>query len=92
MEHAASRYTGRRIRGVLLYGACDAQVVARFPLRTYEVAVTSVDWNGASSEVCARISEIAELLRSDDALGVPMGEVLRKAQGLPDQGGSSALG
>ncbi len=92
MEHAASRYAGRRIRGVLLYGACDAQIVARFPLRTYEVAVTSVDWNGAGSEVYARISEIAELLRNNDALGVPMGEVLSKGQDLAEQGRSSALG
>lgn|GEM_PF-4740391 len=79
MEHAASRYVGRRIRGVLLYGACCPRLVARFPLRSYEVCVSSLDLRGTSAEVCARIGEVAELMRSDEALGVGGGEAVSVA-------------
>lgn len=76
MEHAASRYTGRRIRGVLLYGACGARTTARFPLRSYEVVIAPVELSAPDWEVCGQVDVIAELLRRDDALGVSMGEAM----------------
>ncbi len=92
MEHSTSQYAGRRIRGVLVYGACNAHTIARFPLRAYEVAVTSVDLNGASSDMYARVSEIAAMLQNSNALGVPMGEVRRNGRDSAEHGRCFALG
>lgn len=74
LEHASLRYSGRRIRGVLLYGSCAPGLVARFPLGAYDVAVVAIDLRASDTEVCAAVADVAALMRSDDALGVGMGD------------------
>ncbi len=73
LEHASSRYPGRRIRGVLLYGASAPRVLARFPLRNYEISVISLDLRASISQVLADLARVSHLMDNDDALGIEHG-------------------
>jgi 5-methylcytosine-specific restriction endonuclease McrBC regulatory subunit McrC len=76
LEHAALKHGGPvRIRGVLLYGASDSRVLARFPLGRHEVAVVSLDFRLPIDELLADVGRVADFLIRDNAIGVDLGAV-----------------